>query len=125
MISRVALPNDQWIDVKDRLKVVDKKNVHSYSVDGVSSDGKTYRFNVVKHHIATAAVRIVNWGLKDETGKLIPWPTGKPFDERVTVIEGLDEEQFDGLVEALGARAKEVEAEAADEKKESPAGVTT
>ena len=51
-MARLDLPDGQWIDVKDKLQVRDKRDVHTYSVDGVSSDGKTYRFNVVKHQIA-------------------------------------------------------------------------
>ena len=64
-MARLDLPDGQWIDVKDKLQVRDKRDVHSYSVDGVSSDGKTYRFNVVKHQIASAAVRITGWSLPE------------------------------------------------------------
>lgn len=119
MATRLDLKNDQHIDVKDRLKVRDKRDVHSYSVDGVSSDGLTYRFNVVKHQIGTAAVRIVNWSLKDEAGKAIQWPVGKtPFKERVEAVESLDEDAFDEIVKVLNKHFKDIEAEDDDEKKE-------
>ena len=130
MATRLELTDTQWIDVKDKLKVRDKRDVHSYSVDGVSSDGLTYRFNVVKHQIATAAVRITNWSLLDDghttrDGKPQPiaWPVGKAsFKERVDAIENLDEEQFDGIVKVLNKHVKDVDAEADDEKKEIPDG---
>ena len=132
MISRLTLPNDQgWIDVKDRLKVRDKREVHSYSVDGVATDGQTYRFNVVKHQIATAAVRILNWSLMDDgeahkDGKPQPisYPSGKTFKARVEAIEGLDETAFEAVTDALNAHVKAVEEAAEDEKKETAAGGT-
>lgn len=124
MATRLTLPNDQWIDVRDKLKVRDKRDVHSYSVDGVSSDGLTYRFNVVKHQIGTAAVRIVSWLLKDEDGKSIPYPVGKSsFKDRTEAIEGLDEDAFDEITKVLTAHFKVIEAEVVDEKKEIPEGV--
>lgn len=131
MITRLTLPNDQWIDVKDRLRVRDKRDVHSYSVDGVSSDGQTYRFNVVKHQIATAAVRITNWYVLDDgsthkDGKPQPivFPSGKSFKDRIEAIENLDEEVFEGITEALGTHAKDVEVAAEDAKKETATGGT-
>ena len=125
MATRLILQNDQWIDVKDKLRVRDKRDVHTYSVDGVSSDGQTYRFNVVKHQIATAAVRILTWSLKDEDSKPIAWPSGRPFKDRIEAIENLDEEAFDAITEALSEHAKAVEAESVTEKNETPAGETS
>ena len=129
-MTRLELPNNQWFEVKDKLKVRDKRDVHAYSVDGVSSDGLTYRFNVVKHQIANAAVRIVNWSLLDDgnmhrDGKpqAIPWPVGKAsFKERVEAVENLDEEAFDAIVKVLNKHTKDVEVEDEDEKKEIPDG---
>lgn len=111
---RLTLPDGQWIDIKEKLKVRDSRQVHEYSVDGMSSDGKTYRFNVVKHAIATAAVRILNWaGFKDDDGKPLPYAPGKPFDERVAVIESLDEDVFQEINKTIGAHfgAKDEEPE--------------
>lgn len=123
--TKLTLPTGQWIDVKDKLRVIDKRDVHTYSVDGVSSDGQTYRFNVVKHQIATAAVRIVGWSIKDEKDKDILWPAGKKaFKDRVDTIEQLDEDVFDGITDAISKFTKEIDAEADDEKKETPVGAT-
>jgi hypothetical protein len=118
-MARLDLPDGQWIDVKDKLQVRDKRDVHTYSVDGVSSDGKTYRFNVVKHQIATAAVRITGWSLPVE------YPNGKrsATADRIAVIEGLDEDTFDAMTTVLDAHAKAADAEADAEKNETPAGV--
>ena len=87
-------------------------------VDGVSSDGKTYRFNVVKHQIATAAVRITGWSLPAE------YPNGKRSTtaDRIAVIEGLDEDIFDAITKCLDAHDKAATAEAESEKNEIPAG---
>lgn len=123
-MTKLELQDGQWIDVKDGLKVRDKRDQHTYSVDGVSSDGQTYRFNIVKHQIAQAAVRIVNWLIKDEFGKDVAWPSGKPFRDRVAVIESLDEATFDLIHEALSAHLTVRELEAVAEKKETTAGET-
>lgn len=123
MHARLTLPQG-WIEVKPKLKVLDKKHQHAYSVDGVSSDGKTYRFNVVKHQIATAAIRITAWGLTGEDGKPIPYPTGRPFEDRVAAIEQLDEEMFEAITEALDAHVRTVEADHAEGKAETPVGGT-
>ena len=132
MATRLELPNNQWIEVKDKLKVRDKRDVHSYSVDGMATDGLTYRFNVVKHQIATAAVRIIRWSLQDDGSmhkdgqpKPIEWPNGQPFKARVEAIEGLDEEAFEEITEALNKHLRVVEAADEDAKKEIPAGETT
>ena len=123
-ITRLTLKSGAWIDVKDKLQVRDTREVHTHSVDGVSSDGQTYRFNVVKHQIATAAVRILNWSVmddgslhKDRQPKLIPWPQGKaPFKERVEVIENLDAEAFEEVTDAINAHFKALDAAAVTEK---------
>ena len=126
MATRLSLSDGQFVDVKDKLKVRDKREVHSFSVDGVSSDGQTYRFNVVKHQIANAAVRIVNWLIKDEDGKPTPYPVGKAtVKERIEAIEGLGEDVFEEIVKALNAFEKENDDEAEAEKNEIPAGETT
>lgn len=119
-MARLDLANGQWIDIKDKLQVKDKRDVHSYSVDGVSSDGKTYRFNVVKHQIASAAVRITGWSLTDE------YPRGKraATADRITAIESLDEDVFDEITAKLDEFDKAASREADEEKNETPAGVT-
>ena len=122
MHTRLTLPKDQWIDVKDRLKVRDTSDVHSHSVDGVATDGQTYRFNIVKHQIATAAVRIVNWLLKDEDGKGIPWPV--KFKDRVATIEGLDAEAFEDVAKAVTEHVRAMEDAAEVAKKAIPDGAT-
>jgi hypothetical protein len=100
MITKLTLPNGQWIDVKDRQTVRDETDVHTYSNEGMSADG--YRYSIVKHRAATAAVRIVNWSVKHEdTGKDIPWPSGKAFKERLDVILALYEEQGDAIHAAI------------------------
>lgn len=123
-MARLTLKNGQWLEVKDKQRVRDRKDVHTYSVDGISSDGQTYRFNVVKHQIATAAARIKHWSLKDEFGKSIPWSQGQAFRERVEIIEGLDEDVFEEITDLLNTHLKAVEGEEDEEKKETPDGET-
>ena len=126
MVTRLEMSDGQWVDVKDGLKVRDKRDQHSYSVDGMSTDGQTYRFNVVKHNIATAAVRILNWSLKatDDHGKPYRWPAGKSFKDRVDAIESLDEETFDEITRVVSEHEKS-RSEASDEAKKSiPTGET-
>lgn len=126
MPTRLSLSDGQFVDVKDKLRVRDKREVHTFSVDGVSSDGQTYRFNVVKHQIANAAVRILNWLIKDEDGKPIPYPVGKStVKERIEAIENLDEDVFEEVTKALHEFEKESDEEAEEEKNETPAGETT
>jgi hypothetical protein len=105
MIERLTIGDGQWMDVKAKLKVRDTRMIHSYSVDGMSSDGKTYRFNIVKHGIATAAARITFWdGFKDDDGKPIPYPAGKSFEDRIATIESLDEDDFGSITKAMNER---------------------
>lgn len=117
-MARLELPGGQWIDVKDKLQVRDKRDVHTFSVDGVSSDGKTYRFNVVKHQIATAAVRIQGWSLP------AAYPNGKRSTtaDKIAVIEDLDEDIFDAITTAIGTFTKAADDEADAEKNATPAG---
>lgn len=125
MITRLPLDGGRWVDVKNRLKVKDGKEVHTYSVDGMATDGQTYRFNIVKHRIATAAVRIVNWGgFTDDAGKPLAWPAGQPFKARVDVIEGLDQAEFDTVIDAVTEHIKAVEAADEAEKKSTAGGET-
>jgi hypothetical protein len=124
MATRISLPNDQWIEVKDKLKVRDKRDIHTYSVAGVASDGLTYRFNVVMYHIATAAARILNWSLKDDRDKPIAYPVGKSFDERVAAIEGLYEDQGEAINLAIQEHDAAKASAAVTEKNETPDGVT-
>ena len=124
MITRLALPDDQWVDVKDKLKVKDKGDQHAYSVDGVATDGQSFRLNGVRYGIATAAIRIVNWSVRDEFGKPIYWPSGKSFKDRVAIIEGLDEDVFDGIFKAISDHVTAVEEAADAAKKSTPDGVT-
>ncbi len=127
MPVRLELADGKFLVVKDKLRVRDKREVHTYSVDGVSSDGQTYRFNVVKHQIANAAVRIVHWeGFKGDDGKAIPYPVGKAtVKEKIEAIENLDEDVFEEVTKALSDFEKANEEEADAEKNEIPDGETT
>ena len=102
-MTRLQLSNGQWVDVKDTLKVRDKRHVSDYALKGVASDGKSINFDPYRHQIATAAVRILNWSVLDDREKPIVWPSGKSFDERVAAIEGLDEDTLDVISEAINA----------------------
>lgn len=123
-MTRLTLGNGTWIDVKDSQKVRDRKEIHSYSVDGVATDQQTYRFNIVKHQIATAASRILNWNVPDEDGKPVPWPAGRPFKDRIAVIEGLDEKVFEDITEAINKHIELLDAAAVAEKNAMADGVT-
>ena len=126
MATRLPLSDGQFVDVKEKLRVRDKREVHTYSVDGVSSDGQTYRFNVVKHQIATAAVRIVNWLIKGEDGKPTPFPVGKAtVKEKIEAIENLDEDVFEEITKAVNDFEKSLDTEAEEEKNETSDGETT
>jgi hypothetical protein len=122
MVTRLTLSNGEWIDVKDRQTVRDEKEIYSYSNEGISGDAN--RYNIIKHRIATAAIRIKNWSLTNEDGKVIPWPVGKSFKERVDVIESLYEDQGDMVTEAITAHLTALAAARADQKKEIQAGET-
>jgi hypothetical protein len=95
VMERLIVSDTEWIDVRSHLKVRDRRDIHTHSVDGMATDGLTYRFNVVKHQIASAAVRIGAWSLP------LPWPT--TFKDRVAAIEDLDEDVFGRISKALEA----------------------
>ena len=123
MVTRLELSNGEWIEVKDRQTVRDEKEVHSYSNEGMSTDG--YRYNIVKHRIATAAVRIKKWGLTNDDGKVITWPgPGSSFKERVEAVESLYEEQGDLIHEAITKHLTALSVANAAEKKETQDGAT-
>jgi hypothetical protein len=109
-MTRLTLKNGQWFDVKDKMKVRDNEFVHSFSYQGISNDGKTIHYNIIKHQISTLAVRTLAWSLVDEDGKVIHWPVGKnPHRERVDVIENLDGETFEEVSDLLAAHIKSLE----------------
>ena len=118
-VHRVELKNDDWVDFKERLKVRDKRDIHTYSVDGVATDGQTYRLNVVKHQIASAAVRVSAWKLEGVKS----FPTGMPFKDRVAAIEDLDEALFDTLNLKIREFEQERDRQEEEEKNETADGV--
>jgi hypothetical protein len=126
MITRLTLKKtNEWIDVKDQQTVRDEKDVHTYSNDGLSADGQSTKYNIVKHRIATAAVRIKNWSVENGDGKVIHWPgVGSSFKERVDVIESLYEKQLDRISEAITAHLNALAKAEDEEKKETPDGGT-
>lgn len=126
-MTRLELPNGQWIDVKDKLNMQDVEDKNLYSSDGVSADGQTMRFSVIRHSVATAAIYIKNWsdGLTDENGKAIRWPLEKPsFQERTKTVKKLDQDVFESLFTVLRKHAKDADEEADAEKKDAPGGAT-
>jgi hypothetical protein len=115
-MTRLELPNGQFLDIKDKLKVRDTRDVHTYSVDGVSSDGATYRFNIVKYQIAQAAVKITGWSVTDEQGRVVPWFATDTFKARIATLENLDADTFEMIVAALTAHDHATEAAVVAEK---------
>lgn len=125
MITRLELSGDRWIDVKDELLVSDDEDMQVYATKGISTDGKTYEWSVAKYNTAHAAVRILNWGgFKDEDGHPIPWPTGKPFKDKVSVIRGLKRKALDGITEAIRKHVEALEKAEADAKKDEAGGAS-
>ena len=127
MATRLDLPNGQWIDVKDKLNMQDVEDKNLYSSDGVSADGQTMRFSVIRHSVATAAIYIKNWsdGLTDENGKPVRWPLEKPsFRDRTQTIKKLDQDVFESLFTALRKHAKEADEVDQDAKKDTSGGET-
>ena len=109
-MTRLTLKNGQWIDVKDMMKVRDTEFVHTFAYQGISNDGKTIHYNIIKHQISTLAVRTLNWSVTDEDGKVIHWPVGKsPHKERVEIIENLDARVFEEVSDLLAAHIKTIE----------------
>jgi hypothetical protein len=108
--TRLELSAGGYIVVRDKLKVQDKEDIHSYSVDGMATDGRTYRFNVVKHQVATVAARLAEWSLEPA------WKPQSPFKDRTAAIRRLDEDQFEPIAEALAAHDKARDEAEADAK---------
>lgn len=92
-IKRVDVEGGDWLDVKEVLKIGDKANVQGYASDGIAADQKSFNYNIVRHQIASAAVRILNWSLKDGEAP-ITYPVGKPFDDRTKAVADLSEDDF-------------------------------
>lgn len=97
MSVRVTLSGDGWLDLKERLKVKDKRAVLGFAVDGFSADGKDYKFNVLAHQVGNAAVRITNWSIPGAK----PYPIAASFEQRTAAIDDLYADVFDEVMAAV------------------------
>ncbi len=122
MVTRLTLSNGEWIDVKDRQTVRDEQEIYTYSNEGIAAD--TSKYNIIKHRVATAAIRIRNWSVTDDDGKTILWPAGRSFKDRIEAILSLYEDQGDMIHDAIGKHLNALAAAKADAKKETQDGAT-
>lgn len=112
-MPRLELPHGQWIEVKDDMTVADDDFKFGYASDGINQDGRV-NFNVVRHNVARAAVRILATSLDDK------WPKAGPDvrKQRALRVHGMASKVFDGIVKALDAfEQAQAEEDAAAEKK--------
>lgn len=116
-MTRLDLPKGQWIEVKEEMTVADDDFKFGYASDGINQDGRV-NFNVVRHNVARAAVRIVATSLDDK------WPKAGPDvrRQRAMRVHALSSKVFDGIVKALDAYEQSLaEQEAEAEKKDDAA----
>jgi hypothetical protein len=127
-MARLDLPNGQWLDVKDDVKVKDRRDAYEYSGLEMqqSADGgvgrRLHAGTLQKHQVSMAAIWIADWSLLAD-GAAVVWPGARAtFKNRVSALEELPGRIFDLVTEAVTnyENAKTAAEEAA--KNATPAG---
>lgn len=85
-----------WIDVKERLKVIDERKMLDFSVEGFDKDG-TPRICIGKNAVGKAAARLRAWHLPGQK----PIPAGASFEAKVALLDDLYPEVFKPIAEAV------------------------
>ena len=104
----LTLANGDWIEVKERLPVGEKKRVDSSGLKRVvAADGKETKVETdfAEFSLARLDAYIVRWSLRDADGKIV--------EKSRAAIEALDEADFEEMETALQKHIKEI----ADSKK--------
>lgn len=111
---------DGWIDVKERLTVLDERSTLDFSVL-YAADG-TPQVQIGKNAVAKAAARLKAWHLPG----IKPLPVAPSFEAKVAALDALYPEVFAPIAEAVRTFEQELEAKAAAEKatKEAEANPT-
>jgi hypothetical protein len=125
-MARLDLPNGQWLDVKDDVKVRDKRDAFEYSKLQLGADGKIHSVEELqRHQVSLAAIWIAAWSLIAD-GKAVAWPGDRAtFKNRVSALEDLPSRLFDTVTDAVMIYVNAREADVVTEKNEIPAGATT
>jgi len=129
-MPRLDLPNGQWVDVKEDVRVRDKRDAYEYSgleMQQLQDGGIGRRLNAAqlqRHQVSMAAIYISTWSLIADD-KAIPWPGERAtFKNRVSTLEDLPSRLFDLVTNAVtnyeNAKTEEDEAK----KNATPADAT-
>jgi hypothetical protein len=114
-MTRLPLPDGKlYIDIKERITMGDKEDIHSYANDGVATDGQTYKLSPTKFRTGTVAARVMAWNIEEETiqrkdgqtqieMKLIPWDKTLSFKQRLQVLRRLDAELVEAMYDQIDA----------------------
>ena len=125
-MARLELPNGQWLDVKDDVRVRDKRDAFEYSKIELGDDGKIHSVEQLqRHQVSLAAIWIAAWSLIVD-GKAAQWPGERAtFKNRISALEDLPGRLFDLVTDAVMAYVNARDADVVTEKNETPAGATT
>lgn len=103
MVHRIDLTDGDWIEIKDRLTVGERKGILSKAArGGFSSDGQRVHLDATEAQFARVEAWLVDWSFKGLDDK--------PMKLSGTAIRALDNESFTEIEEALD---KHEEAQAA------------
>jgi hypothetical protein len=109
---RLALTEDDWVDVKAELNYGDAVKARAILVKDIRADGRvTPDFQLVE--IAQTLAYLVAWSFVDAQGRPIPIETEA---QKLSAVFALDEASVKELTAAIGAHAERVELERAARK---------
>lgn len=114
-MERLQLKNGRhYIDIKERITMGDKEDIHTYSNDGVATDGQTYKLSPTKFRTGTVAARVLAWNVDEETFnrkdgqtliemKVIDWNRSQSFKQHLAILRRLDAELVEDMYDAIDA----------------------
>jgi hypothetical protein len=126
-MTRLDLPNGQWLDVKEDVKAKDKRDSYEYSGLRAGPDGSKSQdiAALQRHQAGSAAIWIATWSIIAD-GKAVHWPGDRAtFKNRCDAVWELPGRTFDLVVTAVQNQMNAIENDEVAEKNEIPAGVTT
>jgi hypothetical protein len=100
-MTRLELPDGQWIEIKDDLTVADDDFRCEKSMNGVNSDGRM-GYNPVRHNAARGATRILRWSIQED-GKDVVYPSAGPsaLQARFDKIRSLKKKTFEPIAKLI------------------------
>ena len=105
--ARVALPDGEWIEVKQRLTIGEERRQQASVIKEVRTDGRVTPDLEMLGKAETLAY-LVEWSLRDEDGRVVRIDTDA---RKSAAIDSLSPEAFRLISEAITAHVERMAAE--------------